>query len=309
MNELKVLESKLETATAIPAVIDFPIEEVRTFLVDYMQRYENVQYNDDMIKQIKADKTELNKIKKAINQFGINVEKELTKNVKDFRAELKELIALIDQPMVKIETEIAAFEEDRKKKKHEMVMAVVNRQLNDCQLLDMFKQRFEIKQQYYNVSMSLNKINDDVVAQLKVLLAEQDSYLAKCDQLDQYAELVSVKQGLNINLKSEAYKAMLFSKDLDEIKLLIDKDAEHQSKTEKEFVAKAQAAATEKAEKEAVQMINNVVDSIAAYTPVEAVDKKAELKDVTLKISATREQMEALKNWLLASGIKFERVI
>lgn len=313
MNNLQVIESRLEAAKATPAVIEFPIDEVRELLVDYMKRYDNVKYNDDIISQVKADRSELNKIKQAINKFGIAVEKELTRDIKNFRGDLKELIELIDGPMGRVQEKIAEFEEERKKKKHEMIMAVVNRQLNDYDFLPEFRAKFELKDSYYNVSMSFNKINNDVEAQCKIIKAEQESYISKCEQIDQYAELVSVKQSLNINLKSEAYKAMLYTKEIDEIKLLIDKDAEHQSKTEKEYVekvkAEAEKTATAKAEAEAITMINNVVEGMAAYAPVEAADVKAPIKEVTLKISATTEQMEALKNWLLASGIKFERVL
>ena len=68
--ELKVNE------VAVPEQITFNYEELKQELTEKVSMYETLVYTDDQIKQAKADKANLNKLKKALNDERIRRERE-----------------------------------------------------------------------------------------------------------------------------------------------------------------------------------------------------------------------------------------
>lgn len=66
--ELKVNE------VSIPEKIEFNYEQLKAELTEKVSLYETMVYTDDQIKQAKADKANLNKLKKALNDERIRRE-------------------------------------------------------------------------------------------------------------------------------------------------------------------------------------------------------------------------------------------
>lgn len=88
--ELKVNE------VSIPEQITFNYDELKRDLIDKVSTYETLVYTDDQIKQAKADKANLNKLKKALNDERIRREKEYMKPFNDFKSKINEIICIID---------------------------------------------------------------------------------------------------------------------------------------------------------------------------------------------------------------------
>ncbi|WNV59438.1 DUF1351 domain-containing protein [Oscillospiraceae bacterium NTUH-002-81] len=68
--ELRVEEYQL------PQKISFNFEELKAELQEKTQHYETMVYTDDQIKEAKADRANLNRLKKALNDERIRREKE-----------------------------------------------------------------------------------------------------------------------------------------------------------------------------------------------------------------------------------------
>lgn len=68
--ELKVNEYQL------PEQILFNYEELKAELTEKVQHYETLVYTDDQIKEAKADRATLNKLKKALSDERIRRERE-----------------------------------------------------------------------------------------------------------------------------------------------------------------------------------------------------------------------------------------
>lgn len=122
--ELKVNEYQL------PDVIAFNYEEIKNELAERVHIYETVVYDDTQIKQAKADRADLNRFKKALNDERIRREKEYLKPFEDFKNKINELIKIVDKPCEIIDKQIKAYEEDQKVKKREEIE----------QLFELFKQ-------------------------------------------------------------------------------------------------------------------------------------------------------------------------
>ena len=115
MIELRVNE------VAIPDALTFNYEEIKMQLAETLQRYETMVYTPEQMKDAKADKAALNKLKKALNDERIRREREYMAPFNDFKQKITELVALIDKPVTAIDKQVKACEEQKKSEKLEQI--------------------------------------------------------------------------------------------------------------------------------------------------------------------------------------------
>lgn len=101
----------------IPAKIEFNYDELKREIAEKVEKYTNLVYTDQDIKQAKADKAALNKVKKALNDERIRREKEYMKPFNEFKTEINEIIGIIDKPIAIIDKQVKEAEEQKKQEK------------------------------------------------------------------------------------------------------------------------------------------------------------------------------------------------
>lgn len=101
----------------LPSTITANWDEIKSEISAKLTDYSVMVYTEDQISRAKADKAYLNKLKKAINDERIRLEREYMKPFDDFKAKSKEVIALIEEPIAKIDEQIKAAEDKRKEQK------------------------------------------------------------------------------------------------------------------------------------------------------------------------------------------------
>lgn len=94
----------------IPERIDFNFEELKKELTEKADLYASVVYDEEQIKQAKADRAALNKLRSAINAERIRREHEYMKPFIEFKARVEEIIGIIDKPIGIIDKQIKEFE-------------------------------------------------------------------------------------------------------------------------------------------------------------------------------------------------------
>ncbi len=109
--EFKVNEYQL------PDKLTFNYEELKCELQEKVSHYETLVYTDDQIKEAKADRASLNKLKTALNDERIRREKEYMQPFNDFKAKVNEIIGIIDKPVAVIDRQVKEYEEKQKKDK------------------------------------------------------------------------------------------------------------------------------------------------------------------------------------------------
>ena len=109
---------------AIPEQITFNYEELKAELTDKVKTYETLVYSDEQIKEAKADKAALNKLKKALNDERIRREKEYMQPFNSFKAQINEIIGIIDRPLAVIDAQVKSYEEKQKQEKMEQIRAL-----------------------------------------------------------------------------------------------------------------------------------------------------------------------------------------
>lgn len=110
------MELKIEQVE-IPEKIAFNYEELKQELSDKVKMYETLVYTDDQIKSAKADRADLNRLKKALNDERIRREKEYMQPFNAFKAQINEIIGIIDKPVALIDKQIKEYEEQQKREK------------------------------------------------------------------------------------------------------------------------------------------------------------------------------------------------
>ena len=105
----------------LPGVPQFNYEELKTVLTEKCHHYETVVYTDDDIKQAKSDRADLNKLKKALNDERIRLEKEYMIPFKTFKAQIDEIISIIDKPAALIDSRVKEFEQKKKEEKKQQI--------------------------------------------------------------------------------------------------------------------------------------------------------------------------------------------
>lgn len=94
-------------------------EELEAAVRGKIAPYQNVVYTEDNIKQAKADRAELNKLKKAIDERRKKVKELVTQPYDTFKGEVDSVLELIDEPITLIDKQIKEFENQQKEQKKE----------------------------------------------------------------------------------------------------------------------------------------------------------------------------------------------
>ena len=162
--ELKVNEYQL------PEVIAFNYEEIKNELAERIRIYETVVYDDSQIKQAKADRADLNRFKKALNDERIRREKEYLKPFADFKDKINELIKIVDKPCEVIDKQIKAYEEQEKVKKREKITDFWENELReDITTLppEWLKLEAIFDDKWLNASVSIATAKNDIKARIE----------------------------------------------------------------------------------------------------------------------------------------------
>lgn len=151
--ELKVNEVQL------PAPITFNYEELKQELLTKVSVYETMIYSEDQIKAAKADRANLNRLKKALNDERIRREKEYMQPFNSFKMQVNEIIGIIDKPCAVIDKQVKAFEEQQKEEKLEKIKTFW-----ETQILEKNGVQFEqiMDQKWLNASVSMKTIEDEI---------------------------------------------------------------------------------------------------------------------------------------------------
>lgn len=115
--ELKITELQ------VPGKISFNYEDLKRELTEKVKEYGSLVYTEAQIREAKADRANLNRLKKALNDERIRQEREFMKPFDEFKAQVRELCGIVDSASSAIDTQVKAFEDSQKQKKADEIKA------------------------------------------------------------------------------------------------------------------------------------------------------------------------------------------
>lgn len=278
--ELKVNE------VIIPEKITFNYDELKRELTEKVSMYETLVYTDENIKEAKADRANLNRLKKTLNDERIRREKEYMVPFNAFKAKMNEIISIIDKPVAIIDKQVKEFEEKQKQEKRaaiEELFGTIGFQ-NFITLDKIFNEK------WLNASTSLKSIEEE----MKQLMYRFSTDILTLNNLPEFGfEAVEVyKTTLDIN------KAISEAQRMSQIaKAKAEKEAE-QARLKADQDAAMERMIAEEAKKEAD----------ATSSKIEQVEPVADAPKQWIKFQAymTVEQAKGLGQYMKSAGIEYK---
>lgn len=289
---------------AIPEKIDFNYEELKAELTSKVSFYETLVYTDDQIKDAKADKANLNKLKRALNDERIRREKEYMQPFNVFKAQINEIIGIIDKPIAVIDEQVKAYDEKRKAEKQKAIEVLFS-QIGFQNFVTLEK-IWDPK--WLNASVSMKSIED----QMRSKMYEIGNGVLTLSQLPEFGfEATEVfKETLDIN------KAISEAKRMSEI-AKAKAEAEARRKAAEE-ARKAAEEARRKAEEECKAQERAAEEQRAAKamtppeevqpTPVQESQPEPQKMVVKFEVELTTEDATALREFFQSRNITFRAI-
>lgn len=186
------MELKMEQV-AIPEKIAFNYEELKQELLDKVTMYETLVYTEEQIKNAKADRANLNRMKKALNEERIKREKEYMQPFHAFKIQINEIIEIIDKPMAMIDKQIKEYEESQKQEKKKKIVQY----FNDCKHPQWLTMEMIWNDRWMNVSVSMKSIQEVIDFKISTVKSDLD-ILSKLTEFS-FEAIETYKNTLDLN--------------------------------------------------------------------------------------------------------------
>ena len=279
----------------VPEAIGFNYEEIKQGLIEKVETYKTIVYTDKEIKQAKADKADLNRLKKALNDERIRREKEYMKPFADFKNKVNDLIKIIDEPVGIIDAQVKEFEENKKREKK-------------AEIIELFEnsgapQWLEVEQiwidKWLNATYSMKQIETDITDKLKEIKTNLDT-IAELKEFSFEANEI-YKRTLNLD------NAIAEGKRLAELQ----RRKEEQARLEAELKAK-QEAEKERLEKAAADIIEDIKktqpEEPERVQTVEEPKRQEKANWINFSAFLTMTQALKLKEFCNENGIQIKSI-
>jgi hypothetical protein len=273
--------------------ISFNADEIKTELAQRLEKYNGLVYSEENIKEAKADRATLNKFKTAIEDKRKEMKKMCLAPYEKFEIQIKEITAMVDKPILAIDSQVKAFEQIKQDEKLEGIKIYYADKIGDLAKLVPFEKIYNPK--WMNVTYKGSEIEKEITdlfvkveSDLKVITELQSEYELQIK--DTYLKNFDLTAALQEKKRLEEQAAKM---------------AEYQ-RLQKEREA---AASSEPKQTEEAKLQQKVIPAEEASFPKqEPVEPEVQLFKMDFRVWASREQLTALKQFLVDNGIKYGKV-
>ena len=229
-NTVNGIELPSVSVAITPAVITTNYEELDKAITKIADSYKIIQYSEDpetQIKQMKDDRSALNKLSKAINDEKIRIKKEASKEISSFEDNFKKLLEKIEDPVTKIDAGIKDIEKRKREEKRKLTKKIYEDMAfpvsEDCRdhLYD-----FLFEDKFLNSTTSMKYIRDTFAEGIR-----------------QYVEGINLLNAMTMNAdcKDEGVRQFKRTFDLTAAKATVERLQKQQEEAEKRLREKLEA--------------------------------------------------------------------
>lgn len=257
------------------STIDFNFEELKDELSISLLKYKGLQYTEENIKEAKEDRAKLNKFKDALDTRRKEIKAKCLEPYNEFETKIKQLIALVDEPMIEIDSQVKNYENKTKEEKRMEIEDYFYGNINELVKLVHFDKIFNPR--WLNVSYSMANIKkeiDEIITKISNEFKIIDNEKSEFDQQMKDIYLQSFDLGAAMQEKTR----------LEKQKQLLE---EHKA---------VQQAEEPKQEKPTVPQQNPVIK------------EQEDFEELDFRVWVTKQQKDALKQFLLTNNIKYGKV-
>ncbi len=287
------LTTNLEILRVEKPIVSFNYNAIKADILRVVGEWKGFVIKEDDLAFTKDLLADLNKKKKAIDDFRKTTKKELSEPIATFEDQCKELVGIIDDVYTDIKEQYDAFEERRREQKLQEVKELVEFARSDSGLPEKYQLQIEIKAEYLNKTYTIAKVGkdlEDVVARLQAeWLIEQQ----RLDQIKTLCELANAQYGLNIKLDPRNFEHL----EINQAKIAINEAGQRAKDAQDEAIRKieekAKREAEEKARREAEAEVQRIAEELAKQQIAEA-EARADQAEAEM-LQAEQEKASALE--------------
>lgn len=280
-------------------------EELKAEIAEKMQEYKSLAFTEETIKEAKADRAKLNKLRTAFEDERKRIKKLCMAPYDEFEKQVKELIALIDEPIRLIDSQIKEVEEQRKIEKKGKVLEFYEGVIGPLKGVLPFEKVF--RPEYLNATKSMKSITEEIQSLINRVNSDLDTIEGfgskyELQIKDAYLETLDLSTAMQEKARLEEVERRLAEWKQEEQRRAEEKAAkeaaEARSKSQMEQVADTQSAHPE------VQA-GKTEEKETAQQP----DKQeAQMFQMDFRVWGTKDQIMGLRKYLIDNKIKFGKV-
>lgn len=270
--------------TALPKVIGFNFDELKAELTQRLDYYNSLVVTEDTIKEGKAERAKLNKLRETVEAKRKEVKREYMAPYTDFESKVKELVAIIDAPIAAIDGQLKAFDDLRREDKRvEIRKAYETTVPADIQAIIPLERIFDPK--WLNATVKTKAVE----AELTAMAQQTEDDLQVLDMVEpEFAAAVRARYMETLNIGAALrYKQTLVA-------------AAEAAKRRDGAMAAPGAAPTQEPEP--------VREAPAAPVEPELPEEVVTVYLLRLEFHLTKNQADMLKHFLEANGIDYKRI-
>lgn len=281
-------------------------EELKAEIAEKMQEYKSLAFTEETIKEAKADRAKLNKLRTAFEDERKRIKKLCMAPYDEFEKQVKELIALIDEPIRLIDSQIKEVEEQRRVEKKGKVLEFYESTIGSLRGVLPFEKVF--RPEYLNATKSMKSITEEIQSLINRVNADLDTIEGfgskyELQIKDAYLRTLDLSTAMQEKARLEEVERRLAERRQEEQRRAEEKAArvaaEVQSKSQMEQAVDAQNAQPEvqaeksEGEKEITQQSEK---------------QEPKLFQMDFRVWGTKEQLMGLRQYMIDNKIKFGKV-
>ena len=273
-------------------------EELKAEIAEKMQEYKSLVFTEETMKDAKADRAKLNKLKTAFEDERKRIKKLCMEPYETFEKQVKEVIALIEEPIRLIDQQIKEVEERKKLEKKGQILEYYEEHIGALKGVLPFEKLF--KQEYLNASKSMKSITEEMSGAIQRVNNDLDTIEGFGSKYELQIKDVYLR---TLDLSS----AMQEKARLEEVERRLAEKKEEERKAQ-EIAAKAAASkqSEERTESEKIEETRVVEQKEEEKDP--QTSPEPQLFQMDFRIWGTREQIMGLRQYLIDHNIKFGKV-
>ena len=282
---------------AFPAVIEYNHEELKSELSEQLQKYKNIVVTEDSIKEFKADKANLNRLKTELEDKRKEVKKQCLQPYENFEKNIKELVMLIEEPIKVIDSQLKEIENKKKEEKANEIEKIYYETIGIYEELVPLNKIFNSK--WLNSTYKLN----DITSEIKEVRAKLESGLQIIEGLhsefeqqikDKFFETLDISKALQENTRLRQFR---------EKQKVIEQQKEKQVKAFLEQQAKETQNQKVKVEQQKIEEEQQQIEERQLEQ-----QSTENLQVLDFRVWVTSMQKMLLKEFLVENNIKYGRV-
>lgn len=281
-------------------------EELKAEIAEKMQEYKSLAFTEETIKEAKADRAKLNKLRTAFEDERKRIKKLCMAPYDEFEKQVKELIALIDEPIRLIDGQIKEVEEQRKIEKKGKVLEFYEGVIGPLKGVLPFEKVF--RPEYLNATKSMKSITEEIQSLINRVNSDLDTIEGfgskyELQIKDAYLKTLDLSTAMQEKARLEEVERRLAERKQEEQRRAEEKAAreaaEALSKSQTEQEGDTQSAHPE------VQVEKPEGEKKTAQQPEK---QEAQMFQMDFRVWGTKDQIMGLRQYLIDNKIKFGKV-